>query len=502
MGIKDKLLGVVAPEVALPLKAAQAAKGAGAAEERKEAPKEEAEEPAGEEKPSLFQRLKEKAKTPAGSEEAERLKAFKETGGKVGKKIIMILTFISTFVLIIFGSGFMALIPFIILILMAIFWFKGYTRWLIVIPVIAMLIFFFFWSQSSTGKILSAQAGKTMPFNYEATRAVAGPLNIMKQVLTGSYDPSEMWSSKTYEDQYVQYSDIGVKIEDVKPLRDTFIKGNDLVVVGKLSAKSLPDDNQGSNIDVSIKWTEDGLGGWNVCEPSRIEQAQAYYTRFQCTCSAGSCLTEAKDIETHTAEVTVDYAFTERAGKQVYVASYEDINRIYMQGQEPMSYYQISSAEVASWQTQGPVGLGIGILGGENLIATTSPKNPSRNYLGVSIVNNGIGDIKTIDAVDVTLPCEDIIIDYMLKESDFNNFSTSNLGGLKLCKFSLSPGVRNGLASENKPLGPAETKTVFLPFRVTENFLKGGAVSSFFVKTDLRFVYREKNNVALTVKVP
>lgn len=425
--------------------------------------------------------------------------------GEKSKKIVVLVTFIISFVLILFGSIILAIIPIIFVFLMAIFWFKGRTRWLIVVPIIVFLIFFLFWSQTGTGKLLTAQAGKTMPFTYEATRAAVGPLNIMKQVMTGTYDPTQIWSSKTYEDQYAPYTDVGVKIQDVKPLRNTFLTGEDLIVVGKLSAKSLPDDNAGANIDIAIKWTEGGLGSWTACDPSRIEQAQAYFSRFQCTCP--KCLSGAQSIETHTAEVAIDYAFTERAGKQIYIATYDDINRLYMQDTDPMTYYQISSAEVSSWQTTGPVGLGVGLLGGEDIIAAYDPvKNKVVNFLGISITNNGLGDITTIHSLDVTLPCDISVLTNRcsIQESDFCDVTESSISGLKLCTYSIKNDIATKLTQvwPDNVLGPGETRTVYLPFVAKEELLKGGAVTSFFTKADMRFVYREKQDVALTVRPP
>lgn len=434
--------------------------------------------------------------------EYEKAEEFKgKLTGWIKKIILGILLAVSV-MSIIFGSMLPAIIAIAILVLLGMFWFKGYSRGIIII-IIIFIIIFAIWSQTGTGKLLSAQAGRTMPLNYEAARAVTGPLNIVKQVLLGTYDPTEIWNSKTYEDKYAPYKDVGVKIADVRPLRDTSVAGGDIIVVGRISAKSLPDDEEGMNIEiVKPVWVDAplgrNLGEWDECEPRKVEKMQAYYTRFECTCPGSKCLGDVKGIETHTVEISVDYAFTQRAGKQIYVANYDELARLYMQDENPVAHYKLSSSELASWQTESPIGLGMGVKGDEDIIATDTTY-----YLGISITNNGVGDVREIKNLEITMPC-DIDAKYNAPESDFKKSPNPPPGlPIELCVYMLKGDVIESMFKNviggYQPIGPAEVKSVFLPFKVDEAYLQKSAISSFFAKVDMRFVYKDKENVAITV---
>jgi len=442
------------------------------------------------------------------SGEYEKAEEFKAKAWAWTKKILIGLGAIGSVFGSLFGNPVIVIIALVFLGLFTVFALKGYSRGIMIMIIVFLIIFAFWMMFTGTGKILSATAGRTMPAGYEASRALAGPLNIFKQVITGTYDPSQIWNSKTYEDEYAQYTDVGVKIADVRSIRDTYLAGDDIYVVGRISAKSLPDDDKGTNINIGIGWpsleTAPNLGGWQGCEPSRIEQTQAYYSRFQCYCPGSSCLRTVNDIESHTAEVTVEYTFTERGGKQIYVANYDELSRLYMQQEDPVSHYGLTRAELASWQTEGQVGLGIGILGDEDVIATHGANNPNAYLLGISITNNGIGDIKTIHSLEITMPCE-ITAMLNFKENDFEKSTTPPPDlPIELCVYSLRTDIRDSmfknLIGGYQQIGPQEVKTVYLPIEVNPEVLGNAAISSFFAKVDMRFVYVDKNDVAITVR--
>lgn len=438
--------------------------------------------------------------------EYAKAEEFKQKGLDWGKKFLVGLFAFLTVLGSLLRITWVFVLFFIALIILTILFFKGYSRGIMII-ILFFLGFVFIWmTYTGTGKIISASIGTTMPGGFEAMRYAAGPLNIFTQVISGTYDPSQIWNSKTYEDEYAPYTDVGVKVADVRSLRDSYLAGDDIYVIGRISAKSLPDDDKGSNINIGIGWTESDtkLGKWNSCEPSRVEQTQAYYSRFQCSCNGSICLGTVDEVETHTAEVKVEYSFTERGGKQIYVANYDELARLYMQQEDPVTHYGMTRAELASWQTEGPVGLGTGILGDEDVIATYGANNPNAYMLGISVTNNGIGDIKTIHNLEITMPCE-ITARLDLKESDFENSTTQppKLSSLDLCVYSLKTAIRDGIFNGifgPQTMGPQIAKTFYLPIIVKPEVLRGAAISSFFAKVDLTFVYIDKSDVAVTVR--
>ena len=390
----------------------------------------------------------------------------------------------------------------VLLIILCIFWFKGTLRVMGIIAII-FLAGMAYWSTTTTGSVVRAQAGESMPLAYEASRGFTGPVNLMKQILTGEYDPTQMWTSQTYEDEYQQYTDVGVKIANVKTLGDVIPAANTLRIRGTVTAKSLPDDSKGTDISINAKWLDAegkpnlGDADW-YCDPDKkpeplktktIKQTRAYYSIFECTHAPIT----VNNVETHTAGVTVDYDFTQRAGKQIYVVDYDEMTRLYMNNEDPITHYQLSRDELASWQTEGPINLGIGLLGDEDVIAAYQEDNEATNYIGVSVANNGQGKVTKISSLEIILPCE-IDAEYFRGDSDFTSYTTDTLGSLKLCSYRIKD-------TSKVDMGTWESKTFFLPFKAgKDSFLKGASISSFFVRADLRFSYQDTEEVSVTVK--
>ena len=394
-----------------------------------------------------------------------------------------------------------------------------------VLLVLAIIgIVFYYFTGTTTGSGVSAEAGGVITpiTNVAKESGVIKTINQFKMIMTGEYDPSQLWTSKTYEDRYAMVEDVGVKISNIKPLRDPFLSNQQLAILGNVRVASLPEEEESTVAIIGAKWStwdqiKDAFGEGNELSESwdcngdepgnklEISKARLFVGRFMCTHKA---LTVKEGItESHDADVTVAYSFSMKAGKQVYVGDYEQMTALMFEDQDPMKYYGIKKDQTKSWQTESPVGLGLGILGEEEIvIANKKDEYELGHYLGVTVENIGSGDLLKIDSLKVTLPSTiEIATDLPKDERDFVKVSTDDeikVEGADLDTYLL---IDTNL---KEPLAPGEFKTYFLKFRVwdgigaqgEQDFLQGVPISSFFVLSELKFNYIESRAVSIKIK--
>ena len=404
---------------------------------------------------------------------------------------------------------------------------KGLVLLFKIILVLAVIgIIAYYLLGTTTGSLITSEAGGLIAPITNAFRGFTAPFNQFKMILTGEYDPSQLWTSKTYEDRYATIKDIGVTISNVRPFRETFISGQQLAILGNLKVASLPDE--GVEAKVSAKWSDlelikaafggGQIGTWdcNGEDPGStlvVSGTQLYIGRFLCThnyLTIGEGKTEA-----HTAEVEVEYDFSMKAGKQVYVGDYEQMGTLLFEEQDPMKFFGITKDQIKSWQTESPVGLGLGLLGEEGIITANIYRDEDKyelwHYLGVTVENKGSGDIIGLNKEDLilTLPNTIEVASEDDTDMDFKAVSEKEIDGVRLITYELykSPGIKD---TKDDRLKPGEYKTYYLKFRVWDgigramqpDFLKGVPVSSFFVLAELKFEYKDVRSVAIKVKSP
>jgi len=233
-----------------------------------------------------------------------------------------------------------------------------------------------------------------------------------------------------------------------------------------------------------------------VCDPSYIDNTNLFVGRFSCTHPGISV--EKGLTKSYTATVNLKYDFSMKAGKQVYVGDYETMSSLFSNGQDPMDYFGVSRDQISSWQSESPVGLGLGLLGEDSQIIVANKKGEYElwHYLGVTITNLGSGELLGIDEDEFKLILPDSIeaASSSDQDMDFEKVSEENLDGLRLI-------VYKPKKMENLNLKPGEYKTFYFKFRVWDDeFLKDAQLSSFFVLANLKFDYADQQAVSVTVK--
>jgi hypothetical protein len=393
----------------------------------------------------------------------------------------------------------------------------------VIVSLLAIAGFYLFFT--NTGALVTSSSAGIFADMKNSLRGVAAPISIAEQVITGKYDPTQLWNSKTYEDKYTSVQDVGVEVSDIKPLQDTYIESSPETpttptIVGTIKVTALPEDPDtkiNSEIDVYISagWESSfisdfdkyidsikerlnlksapTLSGW-TCNPDKIQNQERFVGRFQC--STDGIYTFAQPIETHAATVNIKYDFKTVSGKAVYVANFDDISRMLLENKDPVSEYKLTSSDLSSWQTKSPLDVGIGIVGEQGVIgANSGPQgnNPTPYFLGVSIVNMGEG---LATQVKLKLEVPQSVIPWPGNDNNFeldpDRGCTEKLGAETLCVYDASIGQR---------LMPGESATAYFKFEVPQDtFLNGVPISSFFALSTVGFNYDIQRTVPIKVR--
>jgi hypothetical protein len=391
----------------------------------------------------------------------------------------------------------------------------------VVVALLAVVGFYLFFT--NTGALATSESAGLFADLKNSLRGVAAPISIAEQVITGKYDPTQLWNSKTYEDKYTSVQDVGVEVSDIKSLQDTYAEGPDTIptIVGTIKVTALPEDpdtkiTRGVDVTISANW-EKGLvdkikeniqsiaaraTGSSVpsenWECTRIPvSVERFVGRFQCF-TIGA-YTVAQPIETHSADVNIAYDFKAVSGKAVYVANFDDMSRMLLENKDPVSEYKLTSSDLSSWQTKSPLDVGMGIVGEQGVIgANSGPEgnNPTPYFLGVSIVNMGDGRA-TPETLELRVPQS--VMPVPTSDNDFKNVRCDEkLGDETLCVYTIDlTAGPEGVTI----LKPGESVTKYFKFMVSQDtFLNGAPISSFFVLANVDFGYTIQRTVPIKIR--
>ena len=156
----------------------------------------------------------------------------------------------------------------------------------IFIIIIAFLVYRYFFQTTTGTGILAGTGGIGADItNFGRESGAVKTLNQFKMIMTGEYDPSQLWSSKTYEDKYA-LEDTGVELSEVNSFRETFLSGQEIAIAGNIKVSSLPEEDITAEIDaewakLELKKFSGRLHDW-VCEPSVIPKQNLFVGRFIC----------------------------------------------------------------------------------------------------------------------------------------------------------------------------------------------------------------------------
>jgi len=391
------------------------------------------------------------------------------------------------------------------------------TIFKVVVVVSLLAVVGFYLIFTTTGSLVTSSSAGIFADLKNSLRGVAAPISIAEQVITGKYDPTQLWNSKTYEDKYTAVQDAGVEVSDIKPLQDTYVEGAGTTptIVGTIKVTDLPEDpdtklSNGITVGISAVWESSFIGAFDkyiesiterlglqyapilgdwTCNPSKIQNQERFVGRFQC--STNGIYTILQTIETQSATVDIRYNFKAVSGKSVYVANFDDLSRMLLEDKDPVSEYKLTSADLSSWQTKSPLSMGMGVVGEQDVIgANTDASNPTPYFLGISIANMGEGRAILGNLV---LRVPQSVIPQGGNDNDFKNADcTEKLGDETLCAYSLSI---------DQTLAPGESVTKYFKFAVPQGtFLNGAPISSFFVLSNVDFFYDIQRTVPIKVR--
>ncbi|MGC8940600.1 MAG: hypothetical protein ACP5JY_00995 [Candidatus Nanoarchaeia archaeon] len=320
----------------------------------------------------------------------------------------------------------------------------------------------------------------------ESLKGLAGPLNIMRQIFTGTYRPEELWSSEQVESEYSEVKDIGIVLRDVAPIKPYFMTNELIIVAGRIDAVSFPGTNINVTIEATGKYEKDEKENELKfeCNPSSLSIKQLKNRYFSCSTSG---LTEETALAV---TVSAEAEGTQTiAGKQIV---FGDSNAI-LKYENPLKAWGFTEEALKSWQKGDEnINLGLGIAGNPTILEAKRDGGPDY-YLGCS-VQNPMFSKNTINGgkLYVILPQN-----YVL---DGKDFELSNCDTLK----EFTKDQTNLACYETKTtfgeLKPADSQSYFLKLNISEDKLGGGEFGSFFVLAVAKYTYTVSTSVPVEIK--
>ncbi len=346
------------------------------------------------------------------------------------------------------------------------------------------------------GKQITAQVQVGGIGAIQGFRSLAGPLNVMNQIFTGTYNPENLWRSDTIESQYQTVADVGVTLSDVSPIRDKFDVSQPPVIRGKINAVAFP----GQTATATISATCSPAPGSTIacasenwpCTPSTFSSIREIRNRFF------SC--ESPATQSAAGVFAVDVSATAKdtwtvAGKQFVFAN----PNITITLENPLQTWGISTDSLKSWQKGDAfLSLGIGISGEPDYLDAGSNVP---YFIGIHIENPSLDSTANINAVDLFLP-----------KALFNNdCSTAGNSDFKTCK-DAGDLSKLGLKTTaplcdctasfayGETLSPGGVRTVLLKLVIDKKLLYGAEYGTFFTLATAKYNYVNKQLIAVVVE--
>jgi hypothetical protein len=376
--------------------------------------------------------------------------------------------------------------------------FRHVFIWLVVFFLIGYLIYFLFFTQ--LGALVLGEAGVGGVQVSEGLRGLTGPLSITKQILTGQYNPQNLWSSDQVQSQYQQVTDVGVVLVSVEPLKNVFDTKEKLTIVGRINAIAFPNKNINASVGAC---TIEGFpaacnpAGWR-CEiagsgSNKINVSDVRNRVFTCEHDAIN-----KVAVPYTVEIAaVSEGTSTVAGKQFVFASSSVLINL---DQDPLDAFGISEESLQSWQTgDDSVNVALDIAGQPSVIETDVD-----HFLGIRVSNPPTHTgVANITAVHLLLPTglppngplmrpagqPDFVthcVDVTDKQRVLRDFGVSIVPAgqdFTLCSLNFRGGIR---------LDPADDEIRFVEIEVPDKVLQltGQDFGTFFIlaKADYNYI--------------
>ncbi|MFH0869412.1 MAG: hypothetical protein V1839_04250 [archaeon] len=358
------------------------------------------------------------------------------------------------------------------------------------IAVLALVAGIGFWLlMNPIGSQVSASLVKAMVGVSQIGQSTQGTVNVIDQVMKGTYDANSIYNSETVQEQYANSpQDVGVTISDVNPLQDEFTQNETLVVQGKLNVVSL----SSSGVTAELTTTS---AGW-TCSPSQLKKVREVRNKqFTCEHPAVTDVTP-DEVRAVPLDITAEARGTEAVtGKQFVVA---DPNKLRNIEGDPLDALQISKDAVQGWQKgDTSVELGIGVRSGEDVLEAYDPtaEIKSSYFLGVSINNPAFHTgTASITSIELLIPAP-----HPVTIMDMRDFDCTDISSSEATAISGGQALQRCMGINKAKLEPGESKTYYMRIQVPKSELGKQDFTSFFVQAKLGYDY--SNMVSTVVNV-
>jgi hypothetical protein len=360
--------------------------------------------------------------------------------------------------------------------------------------------------------------------------------NIVGQVLSGEFNPEDLWSSEAVKSEYAAPEDFEIFLEDIGPRKDVYIAGDAIEIGGRINLISGFDKTTTVTLGVKpnklcTEATKSQFKDWlNIdsdkgdctssaewdCfisgsdEKNVFEMARIYNRQFYCR-HPGTGLNVDETEVISGIDVTWSYATSAVAGKQIYVFKSDIVGKY----KDPINQYSISKDSLTSWYIgDEQINLGIGLSQDAEYVRTEESIDnlydkdlfDAVNYLGVTLQNIGGGEITGIESLSVSFPEDSgLLVAREIKNVDTGEIvfvgpttEVISVRGQNIItkKFSLSEEE----ISKFKDIKQSNRQNYYIPFIVDESYVGASAFRSFLVKTEIRYVYEDNKATTVTVE--
>ncbi|MBS3064478.1 MAG: hypothetical protein J4472_01575 [DPANN group archaeon] len=270
--------------------------------------------------------------------------------------------------------------------------------------------------------------------------------NIITSIIRGDYNFANTWRSDVQQTKY-EGRDVGVKLENVRPIKDEIFTGENVIVTGTLKMIGLPASAYGTTPDFSA------------------------------------------NIKSKVGEADGEFDFEAISGKTIYALRNDAYEKLLLEERDPFKEYEIKKQ--LSWQTPSDVGIGIGLQGESDIFSANNDENTINHFLGVTIENKGSGKLDSVEEILLIIP-NNLVVN--LSKSDFK-FSGSCNNELNTCDYKLT-------SPKFSDIIPGEKKTYFLVFKYYDDSLSGGDFKEVFVLADVKYKYTLTKLTSIIVHQP
>ena len=309
--------------------------------------------------------------------------------------------------------------------------------------------------------------------------------NIITSIIRGDYNFANTWRSDVQQTKY-EGREVGVKLENVRPIKDEIFTGENVIVTGTLKMIGLPASAYGTTPDFSANIKSKVGEADGECTPNAIVKQRQFFDRFSCEFNK---VETGKPTESKEIKVNVNFDFEAISGKTIYALRNDAYEKLLLEERDPFKEYEIKKQ--LSWQTPSDVGIGIGLQGESDIFSANNDENTINHFLGVTIENKGSGKLDSVEEILLIIP-NNLVVN--LSKSDFK-FSGSCNNELNTCDYKLT-------SPKFSDIIPGEKKTYFLVFKYYDDYLSGGDFKEVFVLADVKYKYTLTKLTSIIVHQP